>query len=140
MSTVPGKAARFLRPLPGISCRFDPVTDASAQVKPDSPQLLEFVVLADSPQIAPPHLRSTDGNLHTSDLFEKQPDGSYLYRGRDDDWIKSYDSDRTDAKFVLVKCIAPAALKRTHYFLSPFAGLLKRRYTSRVAIWSRNAQ
>ncbi|KAF9529512.1 hypothetical protein CPB83DRAFT_852255 [Crepidotus variabilis] len=100
MSTVPGKAGRFVRPLPGISCRFDPVTDASLQVNPDAPQLVEFVVLSDSPQIAPPHLRSADGNFHTGDLFEQQPDGSYLYRGRDDDWIKSYDSDRTDAKAI----------------------------------------
>lgn len=106
MATVPGKPGRFIHPLPGISYRFDPVTDTSLQVNnPTSPQLLEFVVLADSPQIPPPHLVSSDGNFRTGDLFEKQPDGSYLYRGRDDDWIKSFDSDRTDAKAIEQKVL-----------------------------------
>ncbi|KAG5639778.1 hypothetical protein H0H81_000058 [Sphagnurus paluster] len=103
MSTIPGKPARFLRPEPGVSYRFDPITDGAAQV--DNPtlmtQLLECVILADSPQIPAPHLLAADGNFHTGDLFEKLPDGSYLFRGRDDDWIKSFEADRTDAKFVL---------------------------------------
>jgi len=104
MATVPGRSSRFIRPLPDVSYRFQLVTDMSVQANnPSSPRLLEFVLLADSPQIPPPHLLSADGNFHTGDLFEKQPDGSYLYCGRDDDWIKSFNSDRTDAKLVLLK-------------------------------------
>lgn len=102
MSTIPGKPARFLRPEPGVSCRFDPVTDAVIQVDNfgSTTHLVEFVLLADSPQIPQTHLRSSDGNLHTGDLFEKQLDGSYRFRGRDDDWIKSFEADRIDARFV----------------------------------------
>ena len=103
MATAPGRPSRFIRPLPDVSYIFQP-TDISVQAgNPSSPRLLEFVLLPDSPQIPPPHLLSADGNFHTGDLFEEQPDGSYLYCGRDDDWIKSFNADRTDAKLVLLK-------------------------------------
>ena len=100
MSSVSGRPSRFMRPVPGLSCRFDPVA-VTAQVDNSVPtQLFELVILADSPQIPKPHLLSTDGNLHTGDLFERQIDGSYLFRGRDDDWIKSDGADLCDAKLV----------------------------------------
>lgn len=99
MTTVPGKASRFISPLPNISYRFDPVTDITILAdKPASTHLFEFVLLADSPQTPQPHLLATDGNYHPGDLFDKQPDGSYVSYGRDDDWIKNADTDRTDTK------------------------------------------
>ncbi|CUA70745.1 hypothetical protein RSOLAG22IIIB_09073 [Rhizoctonia solani] len=127
ISFGPSKPARYIRPVPGLSCVFDPITltDPNAQLQlvdnpshptehaisselltsttasaPASTKLHEFVLLADSPQIPAPHLRSADGNLRSGDLFEQFPDGSYLLRGRDDDWIKSFFSDRTDAKAI----------------------------------------
>ncbi|KAF9529511.1 acetyl-CoA synthetase-like protein [Crepidotus variabilis] len=105
MSTVPGKPARFLRPEPGVLCRFDPVTDAVIQHDNlgSTTHLVEFILLADSPQIPQPHLRSADGNLRTGDLFEEQPDGSFRFRGRDDDWIKSFEADRIDARAIEAK-------------------------------------
>lgn len=100
MKTVPGKPFRFIQPLPNISCRFDLVTDITLADKPASAQLFEFVLLADSPQILRSHLLAADGNYHPGDLFEKQPDGSYVFCGRDDDWIKNADADRTNTKLV----------------------------------------
>ncbi|KAM6491339.1 hypothetical protein JOM56_013113 [Amanita muscaria] len=96
MVSVPGKPARFMHPVSGISCRFDPITTTGV----DNPELLKFILLADSPQIPHPHLLSTDGNFYTGDLFEKQLDGSYLFRGRADDWIKSEDSSLIDTKAI----------------------------------------
>ncbi|KAJ7675905.1 hypothetical protein DFH06DRAFT_671202 [Mycena polygramma] len=99
MSSVLGKPGRFIRPLPTVSCRFDPFTDMT-QADDSSTQLFQFILLGDSPQIPKPHLLSVDGNFHSGDLFEKHPDGSYLFRGRDDDWIKSDAADRCDAKAI----------------------------------------
>ncbi|CAE6513284.1 unnamed protein product [Rhizoctonia solani] len=116
ISLGPSKPARYIRPVPGLSCIFDPITptDPNAQLQlvdnptsslnPSNPsdsssaQLYEFVLLAESPQIPAPHLRSADGNFRSGDLFERFPDGSYSLRGRDDDWIKNFHADRTDAK------------------------------------------
>ena len=100
MVSVPGKPSRFIRPLPDVSCRWDPVVSTLADT---STELFEFVLLANSPQIPQPHLLATDGNFYTGDLFERYPDGSYLFRGRDDDWIKSYSGKRCDAKYVVPK-------------------------------------
>lgn len=99
MASVPGKPSRFLRPFPSILHRFDPVTSIT-QDNPASTQLFEFVILASSPQIPQAHLLSLDGNYHTGDLFEKHPDGSYVFCGRDDDWIKNADTDRINTKLV----------------------------------------
>jgi len=99
MVSVPGKPSRFIRPVQDLSCRFDPVL-STLDDDPTSTQLFEFVLLSDSPQIPQPHLVATDGNFHTSDLFEKHSDGSYLFRGRDDDWIKSDRADLCDAKAI----------------------------------------
>ncbi|CAE7059176.1 unnamed protein product [Rhizoctonia solani] len=112
------KPARYIRPVKGLSCIFDPImlTDPNVPSEPvnnptsspnpsnpsdlSSPQLYEFVLLAESPQIPSPHLRSADGNFRSGDLFEQFPDGSYVLRGRDDDWIKTFYSDRTDARAI----------------------------------------
>ena len=102
MVSVPGKPARCMHPVSGISYRFDPATDTTDVDNPGSAQLFKFILLADSPQIPQPHLLSADGNFHTGDLFERQPDGSYLFRGRNDDWIKSEGAKRIDTKFVIL--------------------------------------
>ncbi|KAJ7635339.1 hypothetical protein FB45DRAFT_1143545 [Roridomyces roridus] len=96
MSSVHGRPARYIRPLPNVSCRFDPVPDNETSDVP----LFEFVLLAGSPQIPKPHLLSADGHFHSGDLFERQQDGSYLFRGRADDWIKTSGADRVDAKSI----------------------------------------
>ncbi len=95
MTTVPGKPARFIRPVEGLSCRFDNMQESTTL---DAVRLLELVVLPDSPEFPQPHLLAADGNFRTGDLFEKQADGSYLYRGRDDDWIKDAGADRCDTR------------------------------------------
>ncbi|KAJ7635281.1 hypothetical protein FB45DRAFT_865818 [Roridomyces roridus] len=87
MTTVPGKPSRYIRPLPTstISCRFDPVL----YTDDPSPQLFQFILLADSLKLPQPHLLSADGNFHSEDLFERMSDDSYVFHGRNDDWIKT---------------------------------------------------
>lgn len=133
MVSVPGKPARYMHPVSGISYRFDPATDTTDVDSPASARLLKFILLADSPQIPQPHLLSADGNFHTGDLFERQPDGSYVFRGRDDDWIKSEGADLIDTKFVILDRVDFGIL---NFFSSlPFAGVLRKKYMSCVAIW-----
>lgn len=100
MASTLEKASRFLRPFPGVSCKFDPFFETVQPGNSTSIQLREFVLLAESPEIPQPHLLSADGNFHSGDLFEPQPDGTYISRGRDDDWIKSADTDRCDTKLI----------------------------------------
>ena len=102
MVSLRGKPSRFMRPARGVSCRFDPaeITPRARIDDPTSPPLLTFIILADSPQITPgAHLLSADGNFHTRDLFERQFDGSYLFRGRNDDWIKNDNANFIDTKY-----------------------------------------
>ena len=137
MVSAPGKPARFMQPVPGISYRFDPLTDTTTGAEnPASTQLLKFILLADSPQIPQPQLLSDDGNFHTGDLFEKQLDGSYLFRGRADDWIKTNDADCIDTKYVVLNTLDLGMLNRIWFlFFSPPTGPLKKRYMICVAIW-----
>ncbi|KAF8174676.1 hypothetical protein K438DRAFT_1848794 [Mycena galopus ATCC 62051] len=70
MSSVPGKPGRFIRPIPTVSCRFDPFTDMT-QTDAPSAQLFEFILLGDSPQIPKPHLAIEEKVYETcSDLVE----------------------------------------------------------------------
>ncbi|KAG7090013.1 hypothetical protein E1B28_011634 [Marasmius oreades] len=82
--------------LPGVSYQFDPISpEARSQ-----PQLLELVVRSDSMDCPGPELcRADDGHFHTGDLWEKVERG-YLYRGRDDDWIKTESALRCDTKAI----------------------------------------
>ncbi|KAG7090015.1 hypothetical protein E1B28_011636 [Marasmius oreades] len=82
--------------LPGVSYQFDPISpEARGQ-----PQLLELVVRSDSMDCPGPELcRADDGHFHTGDLWEKVERG-YLYRGRDDDWIKTESALRCDTKAI----------------------------------------
>ena len=93
-----------LRPLEGVSYEFIPVQVNVSALKPDSESLgtgavSELVVLSDSPDCPHPSLRSpVDGHFHTGDLFEQVSPGCYVFRGRDDDWIKCEDGSRCDTK------------------------------------------
>ncbi|KAF9266365.1 acetyl-CoA synthetase-like protein [Marasmius fiardii PR-910] len=81
---------------PGVSYQFDPVSpEAESQ-----PQLLELVVRSDSIDCPGPEFRrADDGHFHSGDLWEKVETG-YLYRGRDDDWIKSESALICDTKAI----------------------------------------
>ena len=135
MVSVPGKPARCMHPVSGISYRFDPATDTTDVDSLTSARLLKFILLSDSPQIPQPHLLSADGNFHTGDLFEKQPDGSYVFRGRDDDWIKSEAADLIDTKFVILDRVFGILNKDPTFYFILFAGLSRKRCMSCVAIW-----
>jgi acyl-coenzyme A synthetase/AMP-(fatty) acid ligase len=91
---------RFLQPLPGTKYAFLPMKGAEGAAASRNPnaRLVELVVLKDSPDCPHESMRGSDGNYHTGDLFQEVKPGRYLFRGRDDDWIKSENSLRCDTK------------------------------------------
>lgn len=94
--------ARFLRPLPGTSYKFVPIDrdPDSEDTHQSSIQLLELVILAESGDCPDTSLRTDDGHFHTGDLFQETTPGAYVFRGRNDDWIKSENSPRCDTKAI----------------------------------------
>lgn len=98
-----GPEARFLSPMKGTKYGFFPISSSSKKengyVSANS-QLLELVILADSPDCPHPSLRKPDGHFHTGDLFLLARPGQYVSRGRDDDWIKSLNSLRCDTRAI----------------------------------------
>lgn len=90
----------LLQPLPGTSYRFDPILSAQSAVHQSSGMLHELVILSDSADCPDTSLRSSDGHFHTGDLFREILPGWWVFRGRDDDWIKSENSLRCDTKAI----------------------------------------
>ncbi|KAI8980685.1 acetyl-CoA synthetase-like protein [Trametes punicea] len=103
-----------LRPVPGTKYAFAPIEPA-APCDPETgyqnanAQLLELIVLAESPDCPDRSLRHADGNYHTGDLFLEVAPGQYVYRGRNDDWIKSENSLRCDTKAIEDNVLATCA-------------------------------
>ncbi|OSX67394.1 hypothetical protein POSPLADRAFT_1127795 [Postia placenta MAD-698-R-SB12] len=99
-----GQDASLLQPLEGTKYAFLPITAGSGHQENThhnaNSQLLELVILAESPDCPDPSLRQTDGHLHTGDLFVEAAPRRYVSRGRDDDWIKSENSLRCDTKAI----------------------------------------
>jgi len=96
-----GRSAPLLRSMEGYSYCFVPATPATSNSGHQSTaRLLELVIPAESPDCPDVSLRHADGHFHTGDLFQEASPGSYVFRGRDDDWIKSENSLRCDTKYV----------------------------------------
>ncbi|KAF5377456.1 hypothetical protein D9615_005309 [Tricholomella constricta] len=102
MLSVGGKErnAPLLRPLEGVVYDFRPIAPAPEQGHQTTARLLELVILAESADCPDVSLRHDDGNFHTGDLFQEPAPGMYIFRGRDDDWIKSENSLRCDTKAI----------------------------------------
>ncbi|KAF9240881.1 hypothetical protein BU15DRAFT_87455 [Melanogaster broomeanus] len=97
-----GRDAALFRAIPGTSYAFVPI-DADSELESShqsSTQLLELVILADSGDCPDLSLRSGRGHFHTGDLFQEMAPGSFAFRGRNDDWIKSENSLRCDTKAI----------------------------------------
>jgi acyl-coenzyme A synthetase/AMP-(fatty) acid ligase len=97
-----GRDAPLLRPISGTSYGFLPI-DADTEIESGhktSAQMLELVILSSSGDCPDASLRSSDGHFHTGDLFQEMMPGSYAFRGRNDDWIKSENSLRCDTKAI----------------------------------------
>ncbi|KAF8078511.1 hypothetical protein FPV67DRAFT_58582 [Lyophyllum atratum] len=92
--------AGLLRPLVGVAYAFRPIAPAPEQAHQSSARLLELVILAESGDCPDVSLRHADGDFHTGDLFQEPAPGLYVFRGRDDDWIKSENSLRCDTKAI----------------------------------------
>ncbi|KAJ7070925.1 hypothetical protein C8F01DRAFT_1206578 [Mycena amicta] len=97
-----GDDARLLVPLAGTAYSFIPVAGdgGESQVHQSTARMLEFVILAESPDCPHVSLRHVDGNFRTGDLFQEVAPGRYRSCGRDDDWIKSENSLRCDTKSI----------------------------------------
>ncbi len=93
--------APFLRPIDGMSYCFRPIEPPRTEGHQASARMLELIILANSPDCPDVSLRHEDGHFHTGDLFIEVAPGSYAFRGRDDDWIKTQNSLRCDTKYVL---------------------------------------
>ena len=91
-----------MRPLDGVSYAFVPTSPETSTESghQSNARLLELIILGDSGDCPDPSLRHPDGHYHTGDLFQEVKPGSYIFRGRDDDWIKSENSLRCDTKYV----------------------------------------
>lgn len=93
----------YLEVLPNVHAEFIPVQTASSTNIDNASEyttLLEFHVLPTSPDLPIPSLRSESGGWRSGDLFEQALPGKYIFRGRDDDWVKSYWSERLDTKAI----------------------------------------
>ncbi|OCH95765.1 acetyl-CoA synthetase-like protein [Obba rivulosa] len=93
----------YLRPIEGTAydfCPTDPTPEGDAAYENVNARLLELVIRSDSGDCPDPSLRQADGHYHTGDLFLEVKDGCYVFRGRDDDWIKSENSLRCDTKAI----------------------------------------
>lgn len=96
-----GRDARLLRSFEGYSYRFIPTSPAASDSGHQSTaRLLELVIPSESPDCPDVSLRHVDGDFHTGDLFQEASPGLYVFRGRDDDWIKSENSLRCDTKAI----------------------------------------
>ena len=98
-----GPEARFLTPLRGLKYGFFPAGPTSkhdGSLVSANSQLLELVILSDSPDCPHASLRKPDGHFHTGDLFLEARPNQYIFRGRDDDWIKSLNSLRCDTRAI----------------------------------------
>ena|SRR5882757_11159000 len=99
-----GHNARLLVPLEGTSYGFFPVesegepSESAVVHQGSTDRLLELVVLSQSGDCPDVSLRYADGHFHTGDLFSGVEAGKYLYRGRQDDWIKNEGCLRCDTK------------------------------------------
>lgn len=104
MLSIGGKErnAPFLRPIEGTSYEFRPAAPVPEAGHQSTARLLELIILKESRDCPDASLRHLDGDFHTGDLFQEAAPGSYVFRGRDDDWIKSETSLRCDTKFVLL--------------------------------------
>lgn len=112
-STVGDKRLRLL---PTVRAAFMPVETGGASAGTSSedsandapPQLYELLILPTSPDLPIPELRSVlpDGGKgwRSGDLFEKMGKDAegkerYVFRGRDDDWVKSLWSEKLDTRW-----------------------------------------
>ncbi|KAG6889192.1 hypothetical protein C0995_002907 [Termitomyces sp. Mi166 len=100
--SVEGKErnAPLLRPLEGVNYAFRPVGPETENHHQSTARLLELVILSTSRDCPDVSLRHPDGDFHTGDLFQEPLPGHYVFRGRDDDWIKTENSLRCDTKAI----------------------------------------
>ncbi|KAL6407600.1 hypothetical protein AUP68_08619 [Ilyonectria robusta] len=100
-ATGPGLEGRFLQPFPGTSFRFIPISDSSSTAVGSDNQLAELVIPKEAPDCPHCTLRDKEsGDFRTGDLFTEVAPGQFLFKGRNDDWIKMKTSLRCDTRAI----------------------------------------
>ncbi|KAF5636126.1 hypothetical protein F52700_5440 [Fusarium sp. NRRL 52700] len=92
LMTDASKNDDYLECHPTAKNEFIPIGDTLASGE----QLLELVVPPEAPNCPVPSFRSEDGKFHSGDLFVEVKPGKYLFKGRNDNWIKMEPSLRCD--------------------------------------------
>ncbi|KAF5376634.1 hypothetical protein D9615_007853 [Tricholomella constricta] len=95
-----GRNPALLQSLDGFNYRFVSTAPAASAGHQSTARLMELIIPAESPDCPDISLRHADGDFHTGDLFQEASPGLYVFRGRDDDWIKSENSLRCDTKAI----------------------------------------
>lgn len=93
----------YLEVLPNVQAEFIPVQTAipgDIDGGSEYTTLLELHILPTSPDLPIASLRSETGGWRSGDMFEQVSPGKYIFRGRDDDWVKSFWSERLDTKAI----------------------------------------
>ncbi|GJJ08040.1 hypothetical protein Clacol_002247 [Clathrus columnatus] len=90
--------------LPNTHAEFVPIraTLPSNSIQNDARyiSLLELHIMPTSPDLPILPFRLSTGGWLSGDFFEEVSPGKYIFRGRDDDWIKSFLGDRLDTKTI----------------------------------------
>ncbi|KAK7043974.1 hypothetical protein VNI00_008142 [Paramarasmius palmivorus] len=90
----------YLLPIPVTRNNGTPLLSYKFETVPgeaDSVDLKTMVVLSSSGDIPDESLCNSNGYYETGDLFEEGEPGKYVYRGRNDDWIKMANACKCDA-------------------------------------------
>jgi len=97
-----GRDAPLLRPIASTVYAFEPIdpTTPTEGNHQSGGRLLELIIRSESEDCPHLSLRHSDGHFHTGDLFQEVIPGSWAFRGRNDDWIKSENSLRCDTKAI----------------------------------------
>ncbi|VUC31885.1 unnamed protein product [Clonostachys rosea] len=102
LSTAQGDGAKpaYLRPFPGTKYKFVAEDDSAEDIS-HGERLLELIIPPESRDCPHVSLRNpTTGDFHTGDLFVEPTPGHYVYKGRNDDWIKMMVPLRCDTKSI----------------------------------------
>ncbi|KAJ7611711.1 acetyl-CoA synthetase-like protein [Roridomyces roridus] len=74
-----------MRLIPGVECEFIPNDNS----EPDKGTLYDVFLPAHSSNCPHPSFRNRENGHYTGDLFEQVKPGRYIFRGRNDDWIRT---------------------------------------------------
>jgi hypothetical protein len=96
---VSSPGTRTLRVIEAVHHEFIPanISEMGCVDGTEYGKLVELRILPTSPDLPHVSLRDADGGWRSGDLYEEVEPGKYIYRGRDNDWIKTARAHIIDA-------------------------------------------